>query len=196
MKTPPLTESAQVLLLDHRLILLNMVFVVAILTGFGSPVMAQATASATSFEAALQRYTDDYVHDPTLVAPLVFGVDVEGEWWHVSAEPNSEGAPHSVVLKRGAPEQPTFFFSMAVIAMSVSARITIGIFYRNQLLRCSLSEPFRASPFFNVQPPQVSTELLNSFTSPHNRHLPWLTGPSGVSIIQWCVQATTSSSFA
>ena len=40
------------------------------------------------------------------------------------------------------------------------------------------------------------TELLNSLSSPHNLHLPLLNGPSGVSITQWCVQATTSSSFS
>ena len=37
-----------------------------------------------------------------------------------------------------------------------------------------------------VQPPQVWTELLNSLSSPHILHLPVLTGPLDVPIIQWC----------
>ena len=39
--------------------------------------------------------------------------------------------------------------------------------------------------FRGVQPPLVSTELANSLLYPHNLHLPLLSGPSAVSIIQW-----------
>ena len=41
----------------------------------------------------------------------------------------------------------------------------------------------------------VSTEFWNSRTSPHTLQVPWLTGPLGVSMTQWCAHTMNSSSF-
>ncbi len=40
--------------------------------------------------------------------------------------------------------------------------------------------------------PEPCTELLNSRRAPQRLHCPWLTGPLGLSICQWCVQFVVS----
>ena len=42
--------------------------------------------------------------------------------------------------------------------------------------------------------PDVGIEFLNSDLSPHILQTPWLVGPLGLSMIQWCWHSDTSSS--
>lgn len=83
-----------------------------LLVGRGGTASAQTPADAAEVEAILERYVEDYVSDVTVDRDVLFGVEVEGEWWHVQARPGPEGSPHPVSMGRGAPPDPTFYFTL------------------------------------------------------------------------------------
>ncbi|MDH3746329.1 MAG: cupin domain-containing protein [Acidobacteriota bacterium] len=64
----------------------------------------------SSVQGMLQRWVDDFAHDPTLAAPLAFGVLIGEEWWNITAEPGEDGRAHRVALGEGSPETPSFYF--------------------------------------------------------------------------------------
>ncbi len=74
-------------------------------------------------EVILRDYADDYVHDP-MALDARFGIKLGHQWWTVSVErketPSRRGrltdhefGPHDVVLSRGAPAEPTWYFEIA-----------------------------------------------------------------------------------
>jgi mannose-6-phosphate isomerase-like protein (cupin superfamily) len=54
----------------------------------------------------------DYRSDPALTESVTFGVRVDGEWWHIEADPATGTGSPRVSLNEGTPSEPTFFFFM------------------------------------------------------------------------------------
>jgi len=82
----------------------------ALLIGLATLAASQASANEAEAQAILERFVEDYHHD-VMAQNGTFGVRVDGGWWHVTTkgvEPG--GTPESVTLRRGQPEEPTYFF--------------------------------------------------------------------------------------
>jgi hypothetical protein len=71
---------------------------------------ASAAQGPEEVTEILNRFAEDYRTDPTLTESTVFGVRVDGRWWTVTARPPSSDSPAEVVVSRGEPQEPTFFF--------------------------------------------------------------------------------------
>lgn len=74
--------------------------------------LAAPLALADATDAILRRYVEDYRTDPMLVDAR-FGIKVGDEWWNVVSRKGAQGQPNDVVLAKGQPAQPTWFFSIA-----------------------------------------------------------------------------------
>ena len=86
----------------------------ALLLAGGAATAAEtptAPADKAAVAAILQSYADDYRSDPAL-AEVSFGIEVEGDWWSVTAKPGEGDGPGQVTLKEGAPGTPTFYFTL------------------------------------------------------------------------------------
>lgn len=59
----------------------------------------------------LSAYAADYESDPSMLSGT-FGIEIEGEWWHVVAIPGEGAGAPSVVLREGEPPEPTFYFTL------------------------------------------------------------------------------------
>lgn len=66
---------------------------------------------AADVRAILNRYAVDYEADPSMVGGI-FGIEVDGKWWHVVARPGHKGTVPSVELREGAPSEPSFYFTL------------------------------------------------------------------------------------
>lgn len=73
---------------------------------------AHAQTSGADAGAILESFAADYARDPYLDRETVFGVEVEGAWWTVSATPARAGAPAQVRVTPGTPPAPTFYFTV------------------------------------------------------------------------------------
>ncbi|GAB5534845.1 MAG: hypothetical protein Rubg2KO_10940 [Rubricoccaceae bacterium] len=71
---------------------------------------APATDDSTTTRAILERYASDYANDP-MAQTVTFGIDVDGERWHVISERDADGE-HRVQFRDGLPDEPTFYFTL------------------------------------------------------------------------------------
>jgi len=87
--------------------------VVALIAIAFSPTLATEGGSVDrkAVTTILERFAVDYQEDPS-IADVGFGIEVEGEWWNVTATPGAGDVPARVVLKEGAPAEPTFYFTL------------------------------------------------------------------------------------
>lgn len=106
---------------------LTIVSLTAVFLGQGATA-APGTSAAPEDQAAvtaiLQSYVDDYRMDPAM-ADVTFGIEVEGAWWTVTATPGEGDSPGKTKLKTGAPDEPTFYFTLD--------RKTLGMLDRGEL---------------------------------------------------------------
>jgi hypothetical protein len=74
-------------------------------------LLGASLAMADGTQDILQRYVEDYRSDPMLVDAR-FGIRVGDEWWSVTSRKGMQGQANEVVLTKGPPAQPTWFFSI------------------------------------------------------------------------------------
>ncbi|MEM1338930.1 MAG: cupin domain-containing protein [Bacteroidota bacterium] len=64
----------------------------------------------TTVQHILTQYVEDYQKDVALTKDVVFGIQVDTVFWHVSAKARTVDAPASVALIKGRPNTPTYYF--------------------------------------------------------------------------------------
>ncbi|HSE41415.1 MAG TPA: cupin domain-containing protein [Acidobacteriota bacterium] len=69
-------------------------------------------ANAQSVDEILQRFASDYQSDINLKEDSSFGIQVDDEMWTVSATAAKGTIPAKVVIQKGKPQQPTFYFTL------------------------------------------------------------------------------------
>lgn len=84
---------------------------VSALVATAALIAPAAAAGATPGDLAiLKSYAADFEKDPSLTAPVTFGVKVGDRFYTVDAAPADDKTPARVTVKKGAPKTPTFFF--------------------------------------------------------------------------------------
>ncbi|WAT19273.1 cupin domain-containing protein [Aurantiacibacter sp. MUD11] len=97
-------------------------------------VASISEAESERVDAILREFVADYRNDPMALNSR-FGVKLGQEWWSVEVRRNETASargrltdhsfgPHDIVLSRGAPEQPTWYFEIA--SLDVLERIASG----------------------------------------------------------------------
>jgi len=111
---------------------LMMLCAISLLVGTYPSARRQAEAAYTtaspseSVEEMLSGFVDDFRNDPTAGKPVTFGVRVDGEEWTVEVVGRpAEAKEAEVELRRGFPDEPTFFF--------FTDAATLGRIYRGEL---------------------------------------------------------------
>ena len=69
-----------------------------------------AIAQDAQIKTILESFAKDYKSDLTFKADRSFGVEVDKVMWHVDATMASENSPSQVVVAKGQPKAPTFYF--------------------------------------------------------------------------------------
>lgn len=125
---------------------LGLIFVLgAMIVGGTTTAVAEG-----SVEKILERFAADYRHDPMLTADVTFGVEVDGEMWHVVARAATEAAEAKVDLGAGAPAEPTFYYSLD--------RATLG-----KLDRGELNPGTAMVKAFSTDPSPMEVEEMEGF---------------------------------
>lgn len=90
---------------------------------FGIFFQTQSILAQTTTQAILESFVESYKNDP-MAMTTYFGIKVENDWFSVKVERKEEGyavgkenqytfhnyGPHLVTLKKGKPDQPTWYF--------------------------------------------------------------------------------------
>ncbi len=85
-----------------------------------------AASPIESVEEMLKGFVDDFRHDPLAAKPITFGIRVDDEEWTVEVVGRlAETKEAEVTLRRGFPDEPTFFF--------FTDAETLGKIYRGEL---------------------------------------------------------------
>ncbi|TFG75035.1 MAG: cupin domain-containing protein [Flavobacteriales bacterium] len=67
-------------------------------------------AQDAQVKTILETFAKDYNSDLTFKSDQSFGVEVDKEMWHINATMASDKAPSQVVVAKGQPNAPTFYF--------------------------------------------------------------------------------------
>ncbi|HPE30185.1 MAG TPA: cupin domain-containing protein [Parvularculaceae bacterium] len=71
-----------------------------------------ALASEQGARGILERYAVDYLSDPNLTAPMIFGVKVGEDFYTVDVAPPEGRSKPRQNVRVGVPEKPTFYFTI------------------------------------------------------------------------------------
>jgi len=97
------------LLLDLRLVIVTLLMMTFLFYAFEAPAFGN-TEDRDKVTEILERYSKDYESDVTLKADVIFGVKVGDQFWHIVAKAKTTTAEAKVTVRKGKPEQPTFYF--------------------------------------------------------------------------------------
>ncbi len=88
------------------------------LTLFTAPLVGAAAPelSSADVETVLERFVDDYANDPMAVS-LTFGIEIDGERWHVVSQPEATEGPRAT-LHEGFPDSPLIYFKASADVLS------------------------------------------------------------------------------
>ncbi len=86
--------------------------ILAALVGATAAGHVQAAEPEKSNLAILSEYAEDYKSDPTFNVATTFGVDIGGDFYTIMANPASDGNEASVIVRKGAPDLPVFYFTL------------------------------------------------------------------------------------
>ena len=67
-------------------------------------------AQDAQVKTILETFANDYKNDLTFKSDQSFGVEVDKEMWHIEAKMASNNEPSKVVVAKGQPKAPTFYF--------------------------------------------------------------------------------------
>lgn len=73
---------------------------------------AQDSSARLSDLEILKIYAADFERDPYLTRPATFGVMIGEDSYTIDAAPASDTSPASVVARAGAPQSPTFYYTV------------------------------------------------------------------------------------
>jgi mannose-6-phosphate isomerase-like protein (cupin superfamily) len=121
------------------------------LIGVALPTLAtgDGPVDRKAVRAILERFALDYQEDPSIAA-VAFGIEVEAEWWSVTATPGVDKAPARVVLQEGPPAEPTFYFTLD--------RETLGKLDRGQM-----NAETAMVKAFSTDPSPMDIEVMEGF---------------------------------
>jgi mannose-6-phosphate isomerase-like protein (cupin superfamily) len=85
--------------------------ILSILCGTLSALFAMDTTQEP-VEVILKRFTTDYAQDISLKKEVTFGIRVDDQMYSVHAIPSSQNTSAHVDLKKGNPENPTYYFKL------------------------------------------------------------------------------------
>ncbi len=81
----------------------------SVLVSAASMSLSTMAVATETTETILQRFVDDYAHDP-MATSISFGIEVDGQRWHVVSE-SGNGGSAAVELHAGFPDSPLFYFT-------------------------------------------------------------------------------------